>query len=276
MWPNSLYPDLARRGERPPSIVEAEAREWIAGEPVMWQAERAGDIGPSETLAIIGALVLSAALGQPCGWCELSLRGRTDLLGALSRIEAFERSEGRFFLRLHDNADRDLALRHGTSKLWSGQITTQRIWDQSQIFARRWDEARDETNPDGDERDEDEGRHILPLDIALAHDAISATGYDERIVAISISGGFQLSRHQSNMRLVGGRPLVELLGLIGGSKIEAAGRWPMKRNLCLPILAGAVLRDVLDLDRMLMLEADSLPCGVAAASEYRSYLRSLA
>lgn len=250
-----LYPDLRRGGDRPPSVIAAEARAAIDREPVMWRAEYDSAIGPSETLAIVGAIVLSAELGNPCGWSGLALRGRADLLAALAGSQVGTRADDVMLVRLGDS--RMLRLRHETSRLWTGYATGPRIWEAARGFVAGWVAERPAADTDGYLPP-----YVLPLDRDIDEPLRGGgTGYDDRIVADALRDGFAVNLHD-DIVMVGARPAVEMLALIGAAYIEAAGRWPARPMPRLPRLAGAVLRDVLDLDRLLLVQRDSLPVAV--------------
>lgn len=105
----------------------------------------------------------------------------------------------------------------------------------------------------------------------LSGGTISATGYDNTVANIPARDGVALSAHH-DIVMTGQRPAVELYAVIGAAYVEAQGRWPQPHSPAIPRIAGVVLRDRLDLDR-LMLIGDSLICRGEIVGK-RSYLAS--
>lgn len=256
----------------PPSVICDEARAWTQRMPTLWAPARESTLGPAETLAAVGVLALSAWLGDPCGWDGQALRGRADLLAALARARTTERLG---VLVVWVGERREL-LAHRASKLWVGQVTADLIWTRSQAHVAAWLAARNEARhnfPDAD--DPRLLPYVLPLDRVAEplggrdRGVISATGYDQAIIGDPAQLGFSPAKH--NIEMTGGRPLIEMLGLIGAAKLESARRWRLRGQPRLPRLWGTPLRDVLDLDQMLLHDPRELRCEVARAGR-RFYL----
>lgn len=255
----SMYPDLNRDGSRLQASLRAEALDWITGMPVQWAA-RSGDvepdarrpIEPSEALAIIGALRLSALIDarQPhehrmepmYAWSGCALHGRQDpidlILGA-SLQAGTVRGAPNMTLTMNS---RTIRLHHAASKLWAGQITPDGIWETCQNALKKMKEQAWINGSDASP---------LPLD-ARTDEKITGTGYDYRLVNDPIHDGFSGAEHKKKIVLVGGRPAIELYAYIGAAMVEAAGRWERVHQPLIPVLDDVPLRDWLDCERWLM------------------------
>ncbi len=67
----TIYRDIeARAGNVPPSVIEAEAQRWAAGDRHRWTPD-----GGADVLAVIGPMVLG-----PCSWDGTALRGADPVL----------------------------------------------------------------------------------------------------------------------------------------------------------------------------------------------------
>lgn len=284
-----LYPDIAMRaGDVPPSVIEAEALAWIAPLKHRWTPDHDARM-PADVLAVIGALVLSAARHEPLGWDGQSLRG-PDPVALIHRL-AIMHGVVKERLRVHIGWDSEIALSlpaPEASRLWGGRVTIQTIWESNQrSLAALVGVATDlrGTLPED---------APAPLTITMATrldagtlrlirpysgqgwtmDEIispSATGYDSAIVGDALRDGF--SAAAQGMRIIGARPCVELYSLIGAMYLEAQGRWPRPSRPSIPPIAGVVLRDRYDLDRHLMLCARELPVEYRMSGK-RGYLEA--
>lgn len=247
-----LYPDLDRTNARPPSLVAAEARDWVERDAVLWRPT-GPVIEPSDALAIYGALALTAAVRRPCGWSGAALHGPDDLVRLIVGVGLVVDSAGR--ARIVHHGDTVLILRHDASKLWAGRVTLEMIWEAAQHELSCMLQPP-ENNP-------------LRLDVA-AKAPIRATGYDRRIVNIAANDGFAVAAHAGRIKIVGGRPGIELYALIGASVVEAAGRWLRPSEPRIARLDGVLLRDHLDAQRWMMIgEPMAVRHNIAG---YRGYL----
>lgn len=250
---HALYPDLDRSRSLPPSVVEAHATEIARRGAPRWRAD---PTEPSDTLAVIGALVLSAAAWEPLAWDGELLRGSADPVSMIRRTRlqthtVKERARLEFWLG--DWLVLSLPP-HEASRLWAGRVTLEKIWESSSTALA---ELVANGSPELGERCER---------------SISATGYDAAIVGIADRDGFSLAAHPE-IEIVGGRPAVEMYALIGAAWLEHAGRWPRPSRPQIPAIAGVPLRDRLDLDRLLIAGA-LLPVRYGTSGR-RGYLSAL-
>lgn len=260
---HEIYADLLR-GTPLPSSVLAMARESAERGVVRWQADPRE---PSDALAVVGALVLSAAVKQPMSWDGSWLRGGDPVaLIVDARLTSLSvKGDARVAVTVR----RDLALttcEPVACRYWAGRISREMIWESCQEALRGRIFAARMTPPDEDDRVE-----LLSLG-ARVRSPICATGYDSAAVGIARRDGFSASAHGDRMALVGGRPGVEMYALLGALWLEDRGLWPLVSRPQIPDLSDVVLRDVLDLGR-LCIRRDPLPVR-HGISGMRSYLEA--
>lgn len=240
--PHALYPDLDRERRLPPSILGQHALSLASRGAPRWRPDPSE---PSDTLAVIGALVLSAAVRTPMSWDGEQLRGRCPI-GLIRRARLQTHTvKQRERLEIWLRGTRDLLAlslpAHEASRLWAGRVTLAMIWERAQGALGEF----------ADPRALEEGE----VDIGTAVDSpISATGYDARIVGIAERDGFSVAAH--DIKIVGGRPGVELYAAIGAAWLEHQGRWPRPSEPQIPAIGGVPLRDRLDLERLLIVGGD--------------------
>lgn len=242
---HALYPDLDREQRLPPSILGQHALAIASRGVPRWRPDPSE---PSDTLAVIGALVLSAAVRTPMSWDGELLRGRCPIdLIRRTRLQSHTvKQRERIELWVRD--DRDLLAlslpAHEASRLWAGRVTLAMIWERAQ-------QALGEL---ADPRAIDEGE--VDIGTAAVDSPISATGYDARIVGIAERDGFSVAAHDGAIEIVGGRPGVEMYAVIGAAWLEHQGRWPRPSEPQIPAIGGVPLRDRLDLERLLIVGGD--------------------
>lgn len=239
---HALYPDLDRERRLPPSVLGQHALSLASRGVPRWRPD---PTEPSDTLAVIGALVLSAAVRTPMSWDGEQLRGRCPI-GLIRRTRLQSHTvKQRERLELWVRDDRDLLAlslpAHEASRLWAGRVTLEMIWDRAQEALGEL--ARPRAVEEGEV---DLGSSTLSL--------VTASGYDARIVGIAERDGFSIAAHD-DIEIVGGRPGVELYALIGAAWLEHWGRWPRPSQPQIPAIGGVPLRDRLDLDRLLIVGA---------------------
>lgn len=288
----TLYPDLHRRRDVPPSLIEREARDWVAAEPERWRPTH--DYSePADVLAVIGAMVLSAAVREPLGWDGEALRGPIDPVSLIARAYCGERTiKDRDHIEIVVDDDRLILPAHTASRYWAGRITLDRIWITNQVALRVVIESAERAEAERAASEQRERRTVSLVSMderivgqmmsvkkaikaatkaagAEIGGTISVTGYDETVVSVPVRDGFAMAAHP-DITMAGQRPSVELYAVIGAAYVEAQGRWPTPHRPAIPRIRGLVLRDRLDLDR-LMLIGESMPfLGVLAGK--RSYL----
>jgi len=284
-----LYPDIARaRGDVPPSLIEADAKEWITRVPLRWTPAWIYS-EPADVLTVIGAIVLSAAVRQPLGWDGGSLRGPVDPVRLIARAD-LDAAMLKGAERMRVMVDGRLVLSMPpprAAKYWAGQITIDRIWESCRTALHALLDMADDlaraVGPDippplaiGMDARMDEATLDALADHAAARKRktpdvlpISVTGYDETVVSIPIRDGFSVSAHP-RMVMGGQRPAIELYALIGATWVEQAGRWLRPHSPEIPAIRDVALRDRLDLDRLALL-GPSLPCRGSLTGK-RSYL----
>lgn len=262
----TIYADLAND---PPSIIERRVREGINLMPHVWTP---ATISHVETMAVLGALRLGV-VDATCiaAWDGTTLRGR-GIIDAALRLYADENTL---------KAPEPMRF-SGAPKMWCGRVTLVHIIRTARGAWRQIEAVRHGERSPGSEFEAEQPYAAGWIDGAFDEDRqpdadigaragrpFGATGYDALNVADPAEIGWSPRMH--NIELAGGRPMVELLAIMGAVALIRLGLW-MKCAPRIPVIDGTPLRHWYDLERLVASDRLVVRVPAVRASGRRRYL----